>query len=124
MFCPQIQKAFEAELVDGKSRLRKMASGMSQTNRQMRPLTSVFDGKGLQPMDVHEVGVPARMPPAPIPPPPPPLGNMPRPAATVSLKPINGEIPQAPKLTHFGAPANEQPAQRKGMIAPNGISAR
>jgi hypothetical protein len=96
---------------------------MSTTNRQMRPLTSVFDGKGLQPMDVHEVGVPARMPPAPVPPPPPPIGNMPRPAAAVSLKPINGEIPQAPKLTHFGAPAHE-PTQRKGMIAPNGISAR
>ena len=128
MFCypPQIQKAFEAELVHGKSRLRKLSSGMSQSNRQMRPLTSVFDGKGLQPMDVHEVGVPARMPPAPIPPPPPPQGHMPAPPRlppTVSLKPINGEIPQAPKLTHFGAPTNE-PTKRKGMIAPNGLSAR
>jgi len=122
------QRAFEAELVDGKSRLRKLSTGLNQSsNRQMRPLTSVFEGKGG--LEAHEVGVPARMPPAPIPPPPPPTfsGHIPpppRPPPTVSLKPVNGEIPQAPKLTHFGAPQPAAEPKRKGMIAPNGLSAR
>ena len=123
----QIQRAFEAELVQGKSRLRKLSSGMTPNNRHSRPLaSSVFDShSSQQSLDVREVGVPARMPPAPVPPPPPPsfsAPNPPRPPPVVSLKPVNGEIPQAPKLTHFGAPPNEP--QRKGLVAPNGLSAR
>jgi hypothetical protein len=113
--------AFEADLVAGKSRLRKLSSGLSQTSRSSRPLaSSVFSG-----VDAREVGVPARLPPAPVPPPPPASFSAPpapRPPPVVSLKPVNGEIPQAPKLTHFGNPTAEP--QRKGLVAPNGLSAR
>lgn len=123
----QIQRAFEAELVQGKSRLRKLSSGLTPNNRHSRPLaSSVFNSPSFQQsLEVREVGVPARMPPAPVPPPPPPsfaAPNPPRPPPVVSLKPVNGEIPQAPKLTHFGTPHNEP--QRKGLVAPNGINAR
>jgi len=112
-----LRRAFEVELAAGKSRLRKASSG-SSNSRQSRPLTSVFD--------IEEVGMPARPPPAPVPPPMPPspvkVPAPPKPPPGVSLRPVNGEIPQAPKLTHFGAPMVE--LQRKGMVAPNGLSAR
>ena len=117
--------AFEAELAHGKSRLKKLSSGLVQTGRggSSRPLaSSVF--ADVQSVHSDEVGVAARPPPAPGPPPPPPSfsgSTTPRPPPNVSLKPVNGEIPQAPKLTHFGAPAEPQ---RKGLVAPNGLSAR
>ena len=116
--------AFEAELVHSKSRLKKLSSGLGQTGRSSaRPLaSSVF--ADIPAVQSDEVGVPARPPPAPVPPPPPQSFSTlaaPRPPPIVSLKPVNGEIPQAPKLTHFGAPAEPQ---RKGLVAPNGLSAR
>lgn len=66
--------------------------------------------------------------PPPPPPPPPPLRSSPplslHPAEKVEIRqaPKKGEIPQAPKLTNLGPTAAE--TKRKGMVAPNGLSAR
>ncbi len=96
-----IRKAFEAQLLAGKSRLKKVED---------------------------EVGVMAKLPPAPVPPPPTP----PAPPSMEALK--NGinnsrssallrsyEIPQAPKLNPKLKPKE---ISKKGLVAPNGVSAR
>lgn len=63
-----------------------------------------------------EVGHVAKLPPAPIPPPPPPPSE----EALKSGALRSYEIPQAPKLKKT-APAI---ASKKGLVAPNGLSAR
>lgn len=94
-----VRKAFEAQLIAGKNRLKKVED---------------------------EVGQMARLPPAPVPPPAPP----PPPTEEKLHKITNGsstknhlrsyEIPQAPKLKK--TPPNL--ASKKGLVAPNGLSAR
>ena len=91
-----IRKAFEAQLIAGKSRLKK--TPVAPAAPEM------------------ELGHVAKLPPAPIPPPPPPPSEE-------ALK--NGalrsyEIPQAPKLKKTAPTV----ATKKGLVAPNGLSAR
>ncbi len=93
----------------GKSRLKKSATSSS----------SIED----------EVGQVAKLPPAPVPPPPPPPPagySGPSSLIMASSKPLSQmksyEIPQAPKL-HTKVPAPKI-ASKKGLVAPNGISAR
>ena len=93
-----IRKAFEAQLIAGKSRLKKTPTGAAPTAPEM------------------EVGHVAKLPPAPIPPPPPPPSE----EALKSGALRSYEIPQAPKLKKT-APAI---ASKKGLVAPNGLSAR
>lgn len=93
-----IRKAFEAQLIAGKSRLKKTPTGAPPTAPEM------------------EVGHVAKLPPAPIPPPPPPPSE----EALKSGALRSYEIPQAPKLKKT-APAI---ASKKGLVAPNGLSAR
>ena len=102
-----IRKAFEAQLIAGKNKLKKIED---------------------------EVGQVAKPPPAPVPPPPPPPmlptegGHAPQRPAQEHVQHQYGvsgslrsyEIPQAPKLKKT-PPAF---ASKKGLVAPNGLSAR
>jgi len=102
-----IRKAFEAQLIAGKNKLKKVED---------------------------EVGQVAKPPPAPVPPPPPPPmlpngnGHAPQRHAQEHAQHQYGgsgslrsyEIPQAPKLKKT-PPAF---ATKKGLVAPNGLSAR
>lgn len=88
-----VRKAFEAQLIAGKNRLKKANSSNSE--------------------GVAEVGQMAKPPPAPVPPPPP------APASLLLHKEVRSyEIPQAPKLKKPSL------ANKKGLVAPNGLSAR
>lgn len=90
-----IRKAFEAQLIAGKNKLKKVED---------------------------EVGQVAKLPPAPVPPPPPPP-TLPIEGGAHLQKggPLRSyEIPQAPKLKK--TPPNL--ASKKGLVAPNGLSAR
>lgn len=107
------RRAFELELAEGKSRLRKVFSSGSSP-RKKHPLASFFD--------IQAVGVQSRPPPESSPPPLPPAPASGKCFASYSLRPVNGEVPRAPKLTNFGGASAES---RKGrMVAPNGPSAR
>lgn len=92
-----VRKAFEAQLIAGKNRLKKVED---------------------------EVGQTARLPPAPVPPPAPP--PPPTEEAFVNKNGSSNhhlrsyEIPQAPKLKK--TPPNL--ASKKGLVAPNGLNAR
>ena len=90
-----IRKAFEAQLLAGKSRLKKVDD---------------------------EVGQVAKPPPAPVPPPPPPLPTQEalRNGGSNSMRLRSYQIPQAPKLKKTPPSL----ASKKGLVAPNGLSAR
>ena len=90
-----IRKAFEAQLIAGKSRLKKTPA---------------------PPVGENEVGQVVKPPPAPIPPPPPPPSE--EALRNGSLR--SYEIPQAPKLKK----TTPTLATKKGLVAPNGLSAR
>ena len=87
-----IRKAFEAQLIAGKNKLKKVED---------------------------EVGQVAKPPPAPVPPPPPP------PVLPTYHQGPNSfrsyEIPQAPKLKKV---VSTHLSNKKGLVAPNGLSAR
>lgn len=89
-----IRKAFEAQLIAGKSKLKKVED---------------------------EVGQVAKLPPTPIPPPPPPpiLPNE-GPLRSTEGPLRSYEIPQAPKMKKTAPNI----ANKKGLVAPNGLSAR
>jgi len=89
-----IRKAFEAQLIAGKSKLKKVED---------------------------EVGQVAKPPPTPIPPPPPPP-ILPNEGPIRSNEgPLRSyEIPQAPKMKKTAPNI----ANKKGLVAPNGLSAR
>ena len=91
-----IRKAFEAQLIAGKSRLKKTPAPPASGE--------------------NEVGQVVKPPPAPIPPPPPPPSE--EALRNGSLR--SYEIPQAPKLKK----TTPTLATKKGLVAPNGLSAR
>merc|ERR1712226_1504945 len=93
-----IRKAFEAQLIAGKNKLKKIED---------------------------EVGQVAKPPPAPVPPPlPPPVLPSYHHTSTVHQGPNSFrsyQIPQAPKLKKV---VSNHLSNKKGLVAPNGLSAR
>ena len=89
-----IRKAFEAQLIAGKSKLKKTPVAPAE----------------------NEVGHVVKPPPAPVPPPPPPPSE----EALRNGALRSYEIPQAPKLKK----TTPTLATKKGLVAPNGMSAR
>lgn len=101
----EIRKAFEAELMAGKGRLKKSSNSFSLETRHN-----------------HDVGKPARPPPAPVPPPPPPSnGHIP-----VAPKLSHGNTPKLTKMGSLLSNKQNKPIQTpsRKMVAPNGLSAR
>ena len=113
-----IRKAFEAQLIAGKSRLKK-TSVDDEGGVAKPPPASVPPPASIQrifpvPVASTEVGVAA------VPPPPPPM-----PPSEVAFQrnggvPRSYEIPQAPKLKK----TPPKMATKKGLVAPNGLSTR
>ena len=116
-----IRKAFEAQLIAGKSRLKKTSID-DETGQGMAkpPPASVPPPASIQrlfpvPVASPEVGGVA------VPPPPPPM-----PPSEVAFQrnggvpPRSYEIPQAPKLKK----TPPKMATKKGLVAPNGLSTR
>ena len=117
-----IRKAFEAQLIAGKSRLKKTSTvdeESGQASMAKPPPASVPPPASIQrifpvPVAAPEVGV------ATVPPPPPPM-----PPSEVAFQrnggvPRSYEIPQAPKLKK----TPPKMATKKGLVAPNGLSTR
>lgn len=112
-----IRKAFEAQLIAGKSRLKKVDDEVGQGMAKPPP-ASVPPPASIQrifPVPVAPVGAVAT-----VPPPPPPM-----PPSEVAFQrnggvPRSYEIPQAPKLKK----TPPKMATKKGLVAPNGLSTR
>ena len=117
-----IRKAFEAQLIAGKSRLKKTSvdDETGQASMAKPPPASVPPPASIQrlfpvPVASPEVGGVA------VPPPPPPM-----PPSEVAFQrnggvpPRSYEIPQAPKLKK----TPPKMATKKGLVAPNGLSTR
>ena len=114
-----IRKAFEAQLIAGKSRLKK-TSVDDEGGVAKPPPASVPPPASIQrifpvPVAASEVGGVAT-----VPPPPPPM-----PPSEVAFQrnggvPRSYEIPQAPKLKK----TPPKMATKKGLVAPNGLSTR
>ena len=114
-----IRKAFEAQLIAGKSRLTKTSTVDDEGGVAKPPPASVPPPASIQrifpvPVASPEVGVAA------VPPPPPPM-----PPSEVAFQrnggvPRSYEIPQAPKLKK----TPPKMATKKGLVAPNGLSTR
>jgi len=109
-----IRKAFEAQLIAGKNRLKKVDDEVGQVAKP--PPASVPPPKSF-PVPVGG-GVATVLPPPPPPMPPSEMGGLQRNGGTTPLR--SYEIPQAPKLKK--TPPNM--ATKKGLVAPNGLSAR
>jgi len=110
-----IRKAFEAQLIAGKNRLKKVEDEVGQVAKP--PPASV------PPVKFHSntvTATAAATSPTSVPPPPPPMP----PSEDVLHRnggvPRSYEIPQAPKLKKTPPTM----ATKKGLVAPNGLSAR
>jgi len=107
-----IRKAFEAQLIAGKNRLKKVEDDVGQVAKlppASVPPPAKFSGP---------VTMAATLPAPPAPPPMPPSEVVLQRNGGTPLR--SYEIPQAPKLKK--TPPNM--ATKKGLVAPNGLSAR
>ena len=114
-----IRKAFEAQLIAGKSRLKKTSvDDESGQGMAKPPPASVPPPASIQ--RIFQVPVAPEKGVATVPPPPPPM-----PPSEVAFQrnggvPRSYEIPQAPKLKK----TPPKMATKKGLVAPNGLSTR
>ena len=114
-----IRKAFEAQLIAGKSRLKK-TSVDDEGGVAKPPPASVPPPASIQRIFPVPVAAPEVGGVATVPPPPPPM-----PPSEVAFQrnggvPRSYEIPQAPKLKK----TPPKMATKKGLVAPNGLSTR
>ena len=117
-----IRKAFEAQLIAGKSRLKKTSID-DEGGVAKPPPASVPPPASIQrifpvPVAAPEVGgVGVAVPPPPPPMPPSEVASFQR---NGGVPPRSYEIPQAPKLKK----TPPKMATKKGLVAPNGLSTR
>jgi len=128
----QLRKEFEAELIEGKLRLRKVSNDNNVGNNKAGNNT-VVNNNGVDSYTMSNRSTPPPAIPPPPPPPPPPI----RSSTPINMKASNGDIcppppappapptlpapPAPPKLPLFGTSGDNK---RKVMVAPNGLNAR